>query len=212
MLVNIYEVVVGDIMHLEAGDVVPVDGVLLDGYNVSSDESAATGESDAMVKVPAALALSNTPPTIKFMEEYDPFILSGSKVLGGVGTFVVTAVGPNSFNGRTLMCNCLNCFSGLTVSDTGPATRRYASSDQVEWSSQHDHESWCRRSESLVYHSPYQVFRSTSGKHSESQREREPIRANLNHFHRHPRYRGSRRAPTGCYSCSGLRHNTNAEG
>ena len=32
MLINIYEIVVGDIMHLEAGDVLPVDGVLLDGY------------------------------------------------------------------------------------------------------------------------------------------------------------------------------------
>ena len=105
MLVNIYEVVVGDIMHLEAGDVLTVDGVLLDGYNINCDESAATGESDAITKVPAALALRNTPPTVKFMKEFDPFILSGSKVLGGFGTFVVTAVGANSFNGRTLLCN-----------------------------------------------------------------------------------------------------------
>jgi len=104
LLVNIYEIVVGDIMHMEAGDVVNVDGVLLDGYNISCDESAATGESDAITKVPAALALSKTPPTVKFMEEYDPFIISGSKVLGGFGTFVVTAVGANSFNGRTLLC------------------------------------------------------------------------------------------------------------
>jgi P-type Ca2+ transporter type 2C len=104
MLINIYDIVVGDIMHLEAGDVIPVDGVLLDGYSISCDESSATGESDAINKVPAVIALSNTSPNVKFIEEYDPFILSGSKVLGGVGTFVVTAVGPNSFNGRTLMC------------------------------------------------------------------------------------------------------------
>lgn len=103
-MVNIYEVVVGDIMHLEAGDVVTVDGVILDGYNISCDESAATGESDAIAKVPAALALRSTSPAVKFMEEYDPYIVSGSKVLGGIGTFVVTAVGPNSFNGRTLLC------------------------------------------------------------------------------------------------------------
>ena len=94
-------------MHLETGDIVPVDGVLLDGYNISCDESAATGESDAINKVPASLALMNTPPDAKFMEEYDPFILSGSKVLAGVGTFVVTSVGTNSFNGRTMMCNYL---------------------------------------------------------------------------------------------------------
>ena len=104
MLINIHDIVVGDIMRIEAGDVVTVDGVLLDGYNVSCDESAATGESDAISKLPAAMVLGNTPSNVNFQEEYDPLILSGSKVLGGVGTFVVTAVGPNSFNGRTLMC------------------------------------------------------------------------------------------------------------
>jgi P-type Ca2+ transporter type 2C len=109
VLVNIYDVVVGDIMHLEAGDLVPVDGVLLNGYDVSCDESAATGETgatgegDGILKVSGDVALSNTPPGIKFMQEYDPFILSGAKVLGGVGNFIVTAVGPNSFNGRTMM-------------------------------------------------------------------------------------------------------------
>jgi len=109
-MVNIYEVVVGDIMHLEAGDVVTVDGVLLDGYNISCDESAATGESDAISKVPAPIALGKASPTVKFMEDYDPFILSGSKVLGGFGTFVVTAVGPNSFIGRTLLCTLSHCY------------------------------------------------------------------------------------------------------
>lgn len=98
-----YDVVVGDIMHIEAGDVVSTDGVLLDGYNILCDESSATGETDALQKVPAAVALANTPRDTKFSEAYDPFILSGSKVLEGVGNFLVTAVGPNSFYGRTLM-------------------------------------------------------------------------------------------------------------
>ncbi|KAG0173845.1 hypothetical protein DFQ30_006818 [Apophysomyces sp. BC1015] len=33
----------------------------------------------------------------------DPFIISGSKVLEGIGTYIVTAVGVNSFHGKTLM-------------------------------------------------------------------------------------------------------------
>jgi Ca2+-transporting ATPase len=33
----------------------------------------------------------------------DCFLVSGGKVLEGVGEYVVIAVGPNSFNGRTLM-------------------------------------------------------------------------------------------------------------
>ena len=103
ILVNVYDLVVGDIMHLEAGDVVPVDGVLLDGYNISCDESTATGESDTIRKVPAEIALNNTLAHVKFNDDLDPFILSGSKVIEGFGKFVVTAVGPNSRHGRTLM-------------------------------------------------------------------------------------------------------------
>jgi len=68
-----------------------------------ADESAATGESDALKKVPAQYALSNTEPGSKFSKKFDPFILSGGKVLEGVGKFVVTAVGPNSYNGRTML-------------------------------------------------------------------------------------------------------------
>jgi len=85
--------------------VIPVDGVLIEGYNIICDESAATGESDALKKVPADVALSRTEPGAKFNNKFDPFILSGSKVLGGQGIFVVTAVGTNSYHGRTLMCN-----------------------------------------------------------------------------------------------------------
>ena len=101
---NIYDIVVGDILHLEPGDLIPVDGVLPEGHNVKCDESAATGESDALKKVPAEFALANTEIGAKFTNKYDPFILSGGKVLEGVGKYVVTAVGPNSYHGRTMMC------------------------------------------------------------------------------------------------------------
>ena len=103
-LISIYEIVVGDILLLEPGDLVPVDGVLPDGHNVKADESAATGESDALKKVPAEYALNNAEPGSKFNKNFDPFILSGSKILEGVGRYVVTAVGENSYNGRTMMC------------------------------------------------------------------------------------------------------------
>lgn len=108
MLVNIYDIVVGDILNLEPGDLIPVDGVLPEGHSIKADESAATGESDAIKKVPADYALSSTEPGAKFSNKFDPFILSGGKVLEGVGKFVVTAVGPNSYHGRTMMCMFLN--------------------------------------------------------------------------------------------------------
>jgi P-type Ca2+ transporter type 2C len=103
-LLSVYDIVVGDMLHLEPGDLIPVDGVLPEGHSIKTDESAATGESDALKKVPADFALNNTEPGAKFTGKFDPFILSGGKVLEGVGKYVVTAVGPNSYHGRTMMC------------------------------------------------------------------------------------------------------------
>ena len=46
------EVAVGDIALLEPGEIIPVDGIFISGHNVRCDESGATGESDAVKKVP----------------------------------------------------------------------------------------------------------------------------------------------------------------
>ncbi|KAF9234120.1 hypothetical protein BU15DRAFT_65976 [Melanogaster broomeanus] len=78
-VIDVKEVVVGDIAILEPGEIVPCDGIFLSGHNVKCDESAATGETDAIKKAP------------------------GSKVLEGVGRYVVIAVGTKSFNGRIMM-------------------------------------------------------------------------------------------------------------
>ncbi|KAI8140571.1 PMCA-type calcium-translocating P-type ATPase [Fennellomyces sp. T-0311] len=91
--INAHDLVVGDILIVEPGDVVLADGLYASGYNLTCDESSATGESEAVKKHPAATMDS----------EDDCFILSGSKVLEGVGRVLVTAVGMNSFYGKTMM-------------------------------------------------------------------------------------------------------------
>lgn len=101
---SVHDLLVGDIMLLEPGDIIAVDGVFIDGDNLSCDESSATGESDLIKKVPADTVLrtllsGDAPRTTKL----DPFIISGAKVLDGVGSFLVTAVGQNSSHGRTMM-------------------------------------------------------------------------------------------------------------
>ncbi|KAM0245826.1 hypothetical protein ACHAP5_005145 [Fusarium lateritium] len=102
--ISIHEVLVGDVMLLEPGDVIPVDGVFISGHNLSCDESSATGESDLIKKVPAEQVLHallhEQAPQLK---KLDPFIISGAKVLDGVGTFMVTAVGEQSSYGKTMM-------------------------------------------------------------------------------------------------------------
>ncbi|KAI8991117.1 PMCA-type calcium-translocating P-type ATPase [Mycotypha africana] len=87
--ISVYDVNVGDVLLLEPGDIIPVDGLYLEGHNLACDESSATGESDTMKKKPEGKG--------------DCFILSGAKVLEGVGKMVVLAVGENSFFGKTMM-------------------------------------------------------------------------------------------------------------
>ncbi|KAF1956021.1 calcium transporting P-type ATPase-like protein [Byssothecium circinans] len=100
--ISVYDVLVGDVLNLEPGDMVPVDGILIQGHGIKCDESSATGESDLLKKTPgdeAFRAIENNEP----LKKIDPFILSGAKVSEGVGTFLVTATGIHSSYGKTMM-------------------------------------------------------------------------------------------------------------
>lgn len=100
--ISIYDVLVGDVMHLEPGDLVPVDGILITGHSIKCDESSATGESDLMKKQSGDEVFHAIQVGLE-VHKLDPFILSGSKVQEGVGTFMVTAVGVHSTFGKTMM-------------------------------------------------------------------------------------------------------------
>ncbi|KAF8802453.1 Ca-transporting ATPase [Phlegmacium glaucopus] len=102
-LVDIKEVVVGDIALLEPGEIVPCDGIFISGHNVKCDESGATGESDAIKKASFAEIVELYRHTDPEYAHKDCFIISGSKVLEGVGKYVIVAVGNKSFNGRIMM-------------------------------------------------------------------------------------------------------------
>jgi P-type Ca2+ transporter type 2C len=100
-IIDVRQVVVGDIALLEPGEIIPCDGVFLSGHNVKCDESGATGESDAIRKISYEDCKRQSPG-----EEHahtDCFMISGSKVLEGYGKYVVIAVGTKSFNGRIMM-------------------------------------------------------------------------------------------------------------
>lgn len=100
--ISVFDLMTGDVLHLEPGDLIPVDGVLIKGYNLKCDESQATGESDVIRKRPADevfSAIEKGDDTKKL----DPFIQSGGRVMEGVGTFMVTSTGIYSSYGRTLM-------------------------------------------------------------------------------------------------------------
>ena len=128
--IDVHEVVVGDVALLEPGEVIPCDGIFLSGHNVRCDESNATGESDAIKKLSyeECIALRDkrlkdfdpdglpsdgdsaitsqrktNPSGLELLGHTDCFIVSGSEVLEGVGSYIVISVGTKSFNGRIMM-------------------------------------------------------------------------------------------------------------
>ena len=140
-LIHVHDVVVGDIVLLEPGEVIPCDGVFLSGYNVRCDESSATGESDAIKKLPyhECIALRNkrlaefepdspigdgestsglprkNPSGLDLLGHTDCFVISGSKVVEGVGSYPVISVGTKSFYGRIMMGSSLSLPFILTL-------------------------------------------------------------------------------------------------
>ncbi|GBC44342.2 calcium-translocating P-type ATPase [Rhizophagus irregularis DAOM 181602=DAOM 197198] len=116
-LLSVHDVLVGDVLNLEPGDVISVDGVLIAGHNLRCDESAASGESDAVRKMKYEDCLKELEKESE-SPKVDPFIISGSKVLEGVGTYIVTGVGVNSFFGKIMMSLRRSCCSSDVYSSS----------------------------------------------------------------------------------------------
>ncbi|XP_057648716.1 plasma membrane calcium-transporting ATPase 2 isoform X6 [Chionomys nivalis] len=81
--IPVAEIVVGDIAQIKYGDLLPADGLFIQGNDLKIDESSLTGESDQVRK----------------SVDKDPMLLSGTHVMEGSGRMVVTAVGVNSQTG-----------------------------------------------------------------------------------------------------------------
>ncbi|XP_062246207.1 plasma membrane calcium-transporting ATPase 1-like [Platichthys flesus] len=81
--INVSEIVVGDIAQIKYGDLLPSDGILIQGNDLKIDESSLTGESDH----------------VKKSVSEDLMMLSGTHVMEGSGKMLVTAVGVNSQTG-----------------------------------------------------------------------------------------------------------------
>ena len=104
--ISIYDILVGDVVCINQGDLIPADGIIIESNEVKCDESSATGESDQMKKTAGQEVydriVANGGSTTG-LEKLDPFIISGAKVLEGTGRYLVTAVGQNSSFGKIMM-------------------------------------------------------------------------------------------------------------
>ncbi|CAJ2655109.1 unnamed protein product [Trifolium pratense] len=83
--VSIHDLVVGDIVHLAIGDIVPADGIFISGFSLLIDESCLSGESEAVN-----------------VDQQKPFLLSGTTVQDGSAKMLVTSVGMRTEWGRLM--------------------------------------------------------------------------------------------------------------
>lgn len=86
--------VVGDVIRVEAGDVVPADARVLAGSGLRVDESSLTGEPAAVGKGPGPVEAGTE------LAERSSVLHSGTAVVGGHGRAVVVATGAGSRLGR----------------------------------------------------------------------------------------------------------------
>jgi len=105
---KIGEIVVGDIVKIEYGMSIPVDGIVISGNQVSADESAMTGESEEIRKAPFAECMERINEAKNEVRETkkvagnrkhempSPVLQSGTSIAQGEGWFMAIVVGEDS--------------------------------------------------------------------------------------------------------------------
>lgn len=89
------ELVPGDLILLEAGVKVPADGRILEGANLQIREAALTGEAEAVMKQGDVLL-----PADSALGDRLNLVYSGTEVVQGRGTVIVTATGMKTELGK----------------------------------------------------------------------------------------------------------------
>lgn len=87
------EVVVGDIVHLSAGDMLPADVRILDAKDLFVSQASLTGESEPIEKIPMVNE------TMDAITDYTNIAFMGSNVLSGSASAVVVTVGDHTLFG-----------------------------------------------------------------------------------------------------------------
>lgn len=95
VLISAASVVVGDILALEAGDLIAADGRLLGAASLKCIESALTGESESVRKQAATLDQSDVP-----LGDRANMVFMGTSVAAGTGQAVVVATAMKTELGR----------------------------------------------------------------------------------------------------------------
>lgn len=87
------ELVVGDIVHLSAGDMIPADVRILEAKDLFVSQASLTGESEPIEKTPHVSAPEES------LTDYTNIAFMGSNVVSGSATAVAVCVGDHTLFG-----------------------------------------------------------------------------------------------------------------
>jgi len=94
IMVDSTQLVPGDLVELTVGDIVPADIRLISCENLTTNESALTGESLPVEKTYEPIKAKPIP------QELSNFVFMGTSIISGVATGVVVSTGKQTFFGR----------------------------------------------------------------------------------------------------------------
>lgn len=89
------ELLVGDILYLDAGDYVSADGRMIENYSLQINESSLTGESESVLKITSIINEDNVG-----IGDRKNMVFSGSFVTYGRALILVTAIGMQTEIGK----------------------------------------------------------------------------------------------------------------
>ena len=98
------EVLVGDVVMIFEGMEIPADGMIFEASDLTTDESAMTGETDPIKKNLLAYCIAKRnqtdSTTAGHHEVPSPIMMSGTRVLTGEGKMIILVVGDLSCAGK----------------------------------------------------------------------------------------------------------------
>ena len=98
-IVHSEDLVVGDIVLLEAGDAVPADGRLIENASLKVEEAALTGESVPVTKFIDIINLTDSSKDVPLGDRKN-MVYMGSTIVYGRGKAVITATGMDTEMGK----------------------------------------------------------------------------------------------------------------
>ena len=96
--IPIEELVVGDVIKLSAGDMLPADALLIETRDFFIQQSSLTGESESIEK--KAMWIPSEEETQKTVLESERFVFMGSNVVSGSALAVILVTGNDTMIGR----------------------------------------------------------------------------------------------------------------